>query len=194
MSFNKNIYWNTKDVDGIANKWSWLVKFYFKDGYNSKGEKVSKFGTFEETILTKQIYSIGSMPTKELKLINSYQGGIRMTHPSRSYFTGDLDFEFYENTNFNITKIFHRLLDARFANVTIMDEDYPYKDSKEEIDKIVVAFFEVNNGSFFHNIVFHNCWVKEFEYLNNLETRNEEEPLKCKSVIKYNYYMIDEEF
>lgn len=192
MSFNKNIYWSSNEINGIANKWSWIVDIFFDTNEDKS------LGEEDTELLKHRIYSIGSMPTKEIQKINTYQGGIRMTHPGRTYYNGDLEFEFNEDIDFNVSKIFFKLLNSRFANFTIMDEDYPYKDFDENIDKIVVTFFETSNGSYYQEITFYNCWVKEFEYLNNLETKNEEENLKCKAVIKYNYYTVsegvDEEF
>lgn len=194
--FNKNIYWNSQNISGISNKWSWRFEILFNDNiYTDKDKTVvdevkQKMMENDEKVLQNNIYSVGSMPVKKMNVVNSYQGGIRMTHPGRVYYDGDLELEFYEDINFNVTKVFYGLLNSRFSNITIMDEDYPYKDSKREIDKIVVTFFDTANIGLQSIYEFHGCWVKEFGYLNNLETKNEEEQLKCKAIIKYNYYII----
>lgn len=185
-----NSIYNTTYIDDIANKWSWKMYMSFAETKNGNGDIISTFGMDETNLLSDRIYSIGSLPTKKLNVVNTYQGGIRMTHPSRAYYTGDLEFEFYEDNKFSITNIFSKLLDNRFANITIIDEDYPYKDSVEEIYNIAISFFKPQTGEEVFKIVFRNCWVKEFEYLGTLETKNEEEMLKCKATIKYNFYEV----
>lgn len=205
--FNKNIYWNTKDIGGLANKWSWICNIVLKDENSKvdikeaktdeekkkveKAEKIQGKLNDMSKVLSNFIYSIGSMPVKKMNVVNTFQGGIRMTHPGRVYYDGDLELEFYEDTTFSVTKVFYTLLNSRFSNITIMDEDYPYKDSTTEIDYIVIHFYDASNVGIETKYTFYEPWVKQFEYLNNLETKNEEEQLKCKATIKYNYYTIE---
>lgn len=185
--FNKNIYWGNGEISSIANRWSWKCDIFFN------GDDEDDYVKLEwSQILRNRIYSIDSLPTKEMKVINTYQGGIRMTHPGRVYYNGVLEFSFNEDTDFNVTKIFYRTLNSRFSNLTIMDENYPYKDSDIEIDRIYISLFDPTDGRMWHSFTFFGCWVNSFEYLNNLENKNEEENLKCKASITYNYYVIDD--